>query len=87
MTVALALLIMISPFAVAAALSWAAHRSDALRIRIDQFRVSAPMVGRLFDIDPPDYEAYRVEHDLDAVRTRFEKNPSWPTPSALGERR
>ena len=38
MTTALASLILIAPFAVAAALSWAAHRSDSLRIRFDQFR-------------------------------------------------
>lgn len=87
MTVALALLILISPFAVAAALSWAAHRNDTLRIRLDQFRVSAPMVGRLFDTHPHDYEAYRIEHDLDAIRTRFEHNPAWPSAGVLGERR
>ncbi|MGV9800073.1 hypothetical protein ACWDTP_18700 [Mycobacterium sp. NPDC003449] len=87
MTVALALLIMVSPFAVAAALSWAAHRSNALRIHLDQFRVSAPMMGRLFDIDPPSYEVYRAEHDIDAIRTRFESDPVWPSPGVLGERR
>lgn len=87
MTVALALLILISPFAVAAALSWAAHRNGALRLRLDQFRMSAPMVGRLFENAPPDYEAYRVEHDLDAIRTRFEHDPVWPSAGVLGERR
>lgn len=87
MNMVLAVLVMISPFAATAALSWAAHRSETLRLRIDQFRVSAPMMGRLFDIDPPDYDGYRARHDLDAIRTRFEKNPSWPTSGATGERR
>jgi hypothetical protein len=46
--------------------------------------VSAPMVGRLFD---DDRDAFRIEHDLDAIRTRFEKSPAWPASGALGERR
>ncbi len=84
MTVALTFLILIAPFVLAATLSWAAHRSGSLRMRIDQFRVSAPMVGRLFD---DDRDAYRIEHDLDAIRTRFEQNPVWPASGAMGERR
>lgn len=87
MTVALALSIMISPFVVAAALSWAAHRSHTLRIRLDQFRLSAPMLGRLSGTDAVNYETYRAERDLDAIRTRFEHHPSWPRPGVLGERR
>ena len=42
MTTALTFLILIAPFAVAAALSWAAHRSDSLRLRFDQFRWPLP---------------------------------------------
>ncbi|OMC27925.1 hypothetical protein A5740_20325 [Mycobacterium sp. GA-1841] len=76
MTVALALLILISPIAVAAAVSWAAHRDNILRFRLD-----------VFDIHQPDYESYRAEADLDAVRTRFEQHPVWPSAGALGERR
>ena len=30
---------------------------------------------------------FRLGHDLDAVRTRFEEHPSWPHPGVLGERR
>jgi hypothetical protein len=82
MTYALALLIMASPFLVAAALSWAAHRSGILKVHLDQFRVYAPLAGRLAD-----YDAERAEHDLDAIRTRFEQYPAWPTAGALGERR
>ena len=40
MTTALTFLILIAPFAVAAALSWAAHRSGSLRLRIDQVRMA-----------------------------------------------
>lgn len=82
MTYALALLIMASPFLVAAALSWAAHRSGILKVHLDQFRVFAPLAGRMAD-----YDTYRAEHDLDAIRTRFEQHPAWPTAGALGERR
>ena len=84
MTTALAFLILIAPFAVAAALSWGAHRSDSLRIRFDQFRWSAPMVGRLFE---DDRDGFRVAHDVDAIRSRFEKQPFWPVSGATGERR
>jgi hypothetical protein len=55
MTTAMTFLILGSPFAVAAALSWAAHRSDSLRIRFNQFRWSAPMMGRLFEDDRDGY--------------------------------
>jgi hypothetical protein len=84
MTVVVTTLILMAPFALAAAISWAAHRSHALRWRIDQFAASAPMVGRLFD---DDRDMYRVEHDADAIRTRFESNPVWPASGAMGERR
>jgi hypothetical protein len=84
MTVAIALLILVSPLAVAVALGWAAHRGNVLRFRVDQFRVAAPLAGR-FDI--PDYDAYRAEHDADAIRSRFEENPVWPSAGVLGERR
>lgn len=84
MTVALVTLVLISPFALAAGLTWAAHRTGVLRIHLDQFRVSAPMWGRLFE---EDRDLYRVEHDLDAVRTRFEQHPVWPSSGAVGERR
>jgi hypothetical protein len=83
MSTALTFLILISPFAVAAVLAWAAHRSGSLRMRLDQFRLAAPMGGRLFD----DRDAFRVEHDVDAIRTRFERQPAWPSSGALGERR
>ena len=84
MTTALTFLILIAPFAVAAAFSWAAHRSGSFRIRFDQFRWAAPMTGRLFG---DDRDGFRVAHDVDAIRTRFEQSPTWPASGATGERR
>jgi hypothetical protein len=84
MTTALAFLILISPFAVAAALMWAAHSTGSLRLRLDQFRMAGPMSGRYFE---DDRDTFRVEHDIDAVRTRFEKQPFWPTSGAISEGR
>ena len=75
MTTALTFLILIAPFAVAAALSWAAHRRP---------RFGAPWLTGLVENDR---DAYRVEHDADAIRTRWEKQPFWPASGALGERR
>jgi hypothetical protein len=86
MNIALAFLVLSAPFALTAALAWAAHRSGVLRLHLDQFRWSAPMVGRLFE-DRSDRDYTRVAHDLDAVRTRFEDHPAWPVSGAVGERR
>ncbi|AFM19402.1 hypothetical protein Mycch_4701 [Mycolicibacterium chubuense NBB4] len=83
MTIALTFLILVSPFALAALLSWTASRSGSLRLHLDQFRLAAPMGGRLSE----DRDALRVEHDVDAIRTRFEQQPSWPSSGARGERR
>jgi len=88
MTTALTFLILISPVVVAAALSWAAHRNGSLRLRLDQFRMAGPMSGRFFTPDPADdRDAFRVGHDADAVRTRFEQQPFWPTSGSLSEGR
>ncbi|CDO07548.1 hypothetical protein C1S82_05585 [Mycolicibacterium cosmeticum] len=84
MTVALAILILLAPFALAIALGWLANRSHVLRLHLDQFRVPTSTWDRLFDADP---DASRMHHDLDAIRTRFEQAPSWPTSGVLGERR
>jgi hypothetical protein len=83
MTTALALLILLAPFALAAVLCWAANRSGYLRLHLGQFRWSAPMTGLLFD----DRDSDRARHELDAIRTRFEQHPSWPVSTASGERR
>lgn len=34
-----------------------------------------------------DRDAERVWHDADAIRTRFERQPFWPSSTATGERR
>ncbi|MGE2834166.1 hypothetical protein [Mycobacterium sp. SMC-4] len=36
---------------------------------------------------PADPDFRRVQHDTDAIRTRFERQPSWPASGATGERR
>ncbi|KMO83514.1 MAG: hypothetical protein HZB45_14090 [Mycolicibacterium rufum] len=84
MSIALTFLILSLPFALAAALTWAAHRSGVLRLHREQFRFAAPLAGRLFE---DDRDLCRVAHDVDAIRTRFERQPSWPRSSATGERR
>jgi len=63
----LAIAILLAPLFVAAAISWAAHRSGSLSIGLDQFAVSAPMSGRFFD----DADSRRIGHDLAARRSRF----------------
>jgi hypothetical protein len=73
MNVILAFLVLSAPFALAALLSWASHRNDALRASL------------LNEFGDPD--SYRVWHDADAARTRFETNPTWPVSGVTGERR
>ncbi|MET0475689.1 MAG: hypothetical protein ABW001_13750 [Mycobacterium sp.] len=73
MSVLLAFLILSAPFALAALLSWASHRNDTVRASL------------LNEFGDPDH--YRVWHDVDATRTRFERTPSWPASGATGERR
>ena len=84
MTVVLTLSILLAPFLIAVALGWAAHRTREFRVNLDQFRVSAPMRGRL---SGDSSDAPRMQHELDAIRTRFENQPAWPMSGALGERR
>ncbi len=66
--------ILMAPFVVAVALSWTAHRSDGIR-------------GGRGRLSGDSSDAIRVEHELDAIRTRFEPQPAWPTSGVLGERR
>ena len=78
--------VLLAPFGVVAAIAAVSHRDGSLRLHAAQFMIAAPPVGRLSD-DGHDADARRVEHDLDAVRTRFENHPVWPSPGVLGERR
>jgi hypothetical protein len=73
MNVILTFLILMAPFAVAALVSWASHRSDPKRAWLADAA------------DDPDW--YRIQHDADAARTRFETAPPWPVSGVLGERR
>ncbi|MFZ0833885.1 MAG: hypothetical protein WAM92_12530 [Mycobacterium sp.] len=41
--------------------------------------------GLRINVDGAD--AARMAHELDAIRTRFERQPAWPRSGALGERR
>lgn len=76
--------VLLAPFVVVAAIASRSHRNGYLRWHFDQFRLAAPMVGRLYD-DDADYR--RIDHDVDAIRTRFERHPAWPDSGARGERR
>ncbi|AKS32207.1 hypothetical protein [Mycolicibacterium goodii] len=84
MNVVIALLILVAPLAVAVGLGWAAHRGNVLRFDLAQFRVGAPLAGRF---DTSDADAYRIAHDAEAIRSRFELHPEWPSAGVLGERR
>lgn len=73
MNTILAFLVLAAPFAVAALFSWASHRSSPAR----------NYLASVTD----DRDWYRIEHDADAARTRFEQTPAWPASGAAGERR
>ena len=68
--------VLLAPFILVAAIASRSHRDGYLRFHLDQFRFAAPMVGRLYEEDA-DYR--RIDHDVDAIRTRFESQPSWPS--------
>ncbi|MGK2868386.1 MAG: hypothetical protein ACSLFA_17445, partial [Mycobacterium sp.] len=60
--------LLLSPFALASGLSWAARRTGILRLSLDQFRPAAPFVGRLVSSDNSlDRDGLRAVHDLDAT--------------------
>lgn len=73
MNTILATLVMAAPFAVAALFSWASHRSQPTRNYLAAVN--------------DDRDWYRIEHDVDAARTRFENTPTWPASGVTGERR
>ena len=80
--------VLVAPFALIAFIAHRAHREGHLRWHLDQFRSDGPLVGRLFgDDDFRDSDLPRIDHDLDAVRTRFEHHPAWPDSGVRGERR
>ena len=80
------LVVLLAPFTVAATAIWAARRSGALRLHLDQFQVAAPMSGRLFDGSSSTHHE-PTHHAPDDIRARFERQPMWPSSGAAGERR
>lgn len=71
MNVILTFLILAAPFAVAVAVSWAADRRR-------------PAHAYLAGVAEDDF---RVEHDVAAIHSRFERYPLWPLSGAQDERR
>ena len=84
LTLILLVAVLIAPFAVVATLATVSHRNGHLRLHFEQFRFVAPLIGPLLEDDA---DLRRIGHDVDAIRTRFEEAPSWPSPGVLGERR
>ncbi|MEH3138144.1 MAG: hypothetical protein PGN30_24435 [Mycolicibacterium neoaurum] len=76
--------ILLAPFALTFALGRAARRSGILRLHLDQFRIAGPLTG---SFHAEDRDSLRTQHDIDAIRSRWEHAPAWPTSSASGERR
>lgn len=80
--------LLLAPFALAVLLSRIARRTGILRIHLDQFSAAAPFVGKLAGSNNgDDRDGLRAMHEFDAIRTRFEEQPSWPASSASGDRR
>jgi hypothetical protein len=50
---------------------------------LDDSRFNTRMVAQLME----DADYRRTDHDLDAIRTRFERSPMWPASGVMGERR
>ncbi|MGH3722736.1 MAG: hypothetical protein ACRDUS_01255 [Mycobacterium sp.] len=66
MTMFAAILVLLSPFALAVTLSWIARRHETFRIRLDQFRVAAPLGGTFAD----DRDLERQLHEMEVIRSR-----------------
>lgn len=66
MTIFAAILVLLSPFALAVALSWVARRNKTFRIHLDQFRVAAPLGGTFAD----DRDLQRQLHEMEVIHSR-----------------
>ena len=66
MTIFAAILVLLSPFALAVALSWVARRNKTFRIHLDQFRVAAPLGGTCAD----DRDLQRQLHEMEVIHSR-----------------
>jgi hypothetical protein len=58
---------------------------NLLRRYLDELRFTTPMVARL--LEDRDADTRRMGHDLDAIRTRFEQQPTWPSSGARADSR
>lgn len=76
--------VLLAPFGLIAALTRSTHRQGYRRFHRDQFRFAAPLSGPIF---ADDADLRRIDHDVDAIRTRFEQFPTWPDAGVRGERR
>lgn len=77
MNLLLLIAVLLAPFGLVAALASHSRRNDYLRWHLDQFRFATPMASRLRE--DRDADNRRIGHDLDAIRTRFEQHPAWPS--------
>lgn len=66
MTIIAATLVLLAPFVLAVALSWIARRNKTFRIRLDQFRVAAPLGGTFAD----DRDLERQLHEMEVIHSR-----------------
>jgi hypothetical protein len=78
-------IVVLAPFGLVAALASRSRGNGSLRWYLDQYRFTTPMVGRL--LEGRDADTRRMGHDLDAIRTRFEQQPAWPTSGARADSR
>ncbi|CAN5540855.1 hypothetical protein BH09ACT8_BH09ACT8_29880 [soil metagenome] len=56
-----------------------------LRRYLDEMRFTTTMVARL--LEERDSDGRRMDHELDAIRTRFEQEPTWPTSGVRADSR
>ena len=76
--------VLLAPFGLVAALARGAHGHGYPWLHRDQFRFAAPLAGPIF---ADDADLRRIDHDVDAIRSRFEQSPTWPDAGVRGERR
>lgn len=62
-----------------------AHTFRPLRRYLDEIRFTTPMVARL--LEERDADGRRLDRELDAIRTRFEQAPTWPTSGRRADNR
>jgi hypothetical protein len=77
--------VLLASFGLVAALAPRSHANSYLRRHLGHFRLATPAVGYLFD--DRDSDGRRIDHDTDAIRTRFEEHPAWPSSGSRDERR